>query len=278
MKTQKNKIAAITIVIFFILSTISSLAHYANKNAHTPPYTIPTFAYISVQPNPVGIGQQASLNFWIDQVPPTANQAWGDRWGNFTVKVTQPDGTIENLGPFTSDAAGGAHAWYVPSKIGNYTFVFTFGGQTLAGNNLAPGFTKASYPNIGDYYAPSTSVSYVLNVGQEPSPHSAEQSASNRLLATPNILKQLSMVPDQRKLAWRRHRRKRRMHIQFYLKLRSILYSAKHCPHSLDKGIRTWRTHRRRIRRQHGGQHDDVNFTVRMQVRRNSHQRSTLLH
>ena len=98
MQTQKNKIAAITIVIFFILSTISSLALMPASNAHTPPYTIPTFAYISVQPNPVGIGQQASLNFWIDQVPPTANQAWGDRWGNFTVKVTQPDGTIRKLG------------------------------------------------------------------------------------------------------------------------------------------------------------------------------------
>jgi len=167
---QKNKIAAITLVIFFLVSTISLIALIPTSNAHTPPYTIPTFAYISVQPNPVGVGQQASLNFWIDQVPTTANQAWGDRWGNFTVKVTHPDGTIENLGPFTSDAAGGGHTWYTPSTIGNYTFVFTFGGQTLAGNNLAPGFTKASYPNIGDYYAPSTSVPYVLSVGQEPSP------------------------------------------------------------------------------------------------------------
>ena len=96
MQKLKNKIAAIAIAIFFILSMIASLT--LTTNAHTPPYTIPTFAYISVQPNPVGIGQQASLNFWIDQVPPTANQAWGDRWGNFTVKVTQPDGTIENLG------------------------------------------------------------------------------------------------------------------------------------------------------------------------------------
>jgi hypothetical protein len=170
MKNLKNKIAAIAIATSFIISMIASLALIPAINAHTPPFTIPTFAYISVQPNPVGLGQQASLNFWIDQVPTTANQAWGDRWGNFTVKVTHPDGTIENLGPFTSDAAGGAHAWYTPSKLGNYTFVFTFGGQKLAGNNLAPGFTAASYPNIGDYYAPSTSVAYVLNVQQEPSP------------------------------------------------------------------------------------------------------------
>jgi hypothetical protein len=170
MQKIKNKIAAITIMIFFILSTISSVTLIPTSKAHTPPYTIPTFAYVSVQPNPVGAGQQASLNFWIDQVPPTANQAWGDRWGNYTVKVTHPDGTTENLGPFTSDAAGGAHTWYTPSTIGAYTFVFSFGGQKLAGNNLAPGFTAASYPNIGDNYAPSTSASYVLNVAQELSP------------------------------------------------------------------------------------------------------------
>src|SRR5665647_2700528 len=102
MQKIKNKIATITIVIFFIISTMSSMAFMQTSNAHTPPFTIPNFAYISVQPNPVGIGQQASLNFLMDQVPPTANQAWRDRWGNYTVKVTHPDGTIENLGPYTS--------------------------------------------------------------------------------------------------------------------------------------------------------------------------------
>jgi hypothetical protein len=170
MQKLKNKIAAITIAIFFILSMTSSMMLVPTANAHHPPFTIPTYAYISVQPNPAGVGQQASLNFWIDQVPPTANQAWGDRWGNYTVKVTHPDGTTETLGPFTSDAAGGAHAYYTPSTIGNYTFQFFFGGQTLTGYNLAPGFTAASYPNIGDYYSPSNSSPYVLTVQQNQSP------------------------------------------------------------------------------------------------------------
>jgi hypothetical protein len=160
---------AIMIAAILTISMGTSMMLAPNANAHTPPFTIPTYAYVSVQPNPAGIGQQTSLNFWLDQVPPTANQAWGDRWGNYTVKVTHPDGTTETLGPFTSDAAGGGHTYYTPSTLGNYTFQFFFGGQTLAGNNLAPGFTKASYPNIGDYYAPSTSVPYVLTVQQDPS-------------------------------------------------------------------------------------------------------------
>jgi len=170
MLKLKDKIAAITIAIFFVLSMAACMTTIPITDAHNPPFTIPTFAYISVQPNPCGIGQMASVNFWIDQVPPTANQAWGDRWQNYMVKVTKPDGTTESLGPFISDAAGGGHTYYTPSSLGNYTFVFSFPGQTLAGYNLAPGFTNASYPNVGDYYSPSTSVPYVLTVQQEPSP------------------------------------------------------------------------------------------------------------
>lgn len=167
MQTNK-KVVTIALAVLLVLSMAAPMI--SMTTAHNPPFTIPTFAYISVQPNPCGVGQAASLNFWIDQVPPTANQAWGDRWGNFTVKVTHPDGTVENLGPFTSDAAGGAFTWYTPNSVGNYTFVFTFGGQTLAGNNLTPGYAASRYPNIGDYYAPSTSAPYVLNVQDEASP------------------------------------------------------------------------------------------------------------
>jgi hypothetical protein len=170
MKIAKNKTLAIAIATFFMLSLAASVSTNLTTGAHTPPFTIPTYAYVSVQPNPVGVGQAASVNFWIDKVPPTANQAWGDRWENYMVKVTHPDGTVENLGPFESDAAGGAHTWYTPSTIGNYTFVFSFPGQTLAGYNLGPGFTNASYPNVGDYYAPSTSPTYVLTVQEEASP------------------------------------------------------------------------------------------------------------
>lgn len=169
MQKNKTKGLGIAVIICLLLSLTASAMIYTAVG-HKPPFQIPTFAYISVQPNPCGVGQAASLNFWIDQVPPTANQAWGDRWGNFTVKVTHPDGTTENLGPYTSDAAGGAFTWYTPDKVGNYTFVFTFGGQTLAGVNLTPGYAASRYPNIGDYYQPSTSAPYVLTVKDEASP------------------------------------------------------------------------------------------------------------
>ena len=119
-------------------------------------------------PNPVGVGQTAYIGFWLDKVPPTAYQEYGDRWHNFTVTVTKPDGTTQTLGPFTSDAAGGSATTYVPTQLGNYTFVFNFPGETLAGANPSPlvGTQNAIY--VGDYFAPSKSPQMSLTVQQEP--------------------------------------------------------------------------------------------------------------
>lgn len=69
---------------------------------------------------------------WIDKVPPSAaGIAGGDLWGGFTITVTAPDGTTQKLGRFISDNAGGAPTTFVPTQLGNYTFVFNFPGMTL---------------------------------------------------------------------------------------------------------------------------------------------------
>jgi len=162
MQIAKNKTIAIAILL--MLSMTASMTLLPSANAHTPPWQIPTFAFINVAPNPAGVGQTVTVGFWIQVPPPTAQAQFGDRWAGFTVKVTKPDGTTETLGPFTSDATGGTSTRYTPSQLGNYTFVFSFPGQTLAGNNLPPGATN---PMIGDYYEPSTAKT-TLTVQQEP--------------------------------------------------------------------------------------------------------------
>jgi hypothetical protein len=169
MNKLKSKSMAISIAIFFILSMTASTMQIPSGNAHTPPFQIQTYAFISAQPNPVGVGQSVSLNFWIDKVPPTANGPFGDRWQNYTVQVTFPNGTTQNLGPYTSDDAGGGYTYFTPAQIGNYTFVFSFPGQKLAGANPAPQGT-VSPASVGDYYQPSNSSPYVLTVQQTPSP------------------------------------------------------------------------------------------------------------
>ncbi|HMK94100.1 MAG TPA: PQQ-binding-like beta-propeller repeat protein [Candidatus Limnocylindrales bacterium] len=168
MKIPKNKIAAISIVIFFALSMTASMMLIPNASAHRPAWDIPTQAYVQVAPNPVGIGQQVTVHMWLQEPPPTASSQYGDRWQNFKVIVTKPDGTTETLGPFTSDDTGGTSTYFTPSATGNYTFFFSFPGQTLAGNNPPPpyGFSAAIAAFIGDYYEPSNA-STTITVQQQ---------------------------------------------------------------------------------------------------------------
>ncbi len=142
---------------------------------HTPPpLSIPTWAFLSVTPNPVGVGQAVYVNFWLDKAPPTAAGAYGDRWQDFKVTVTKPDGTKQDipLGSHSaSDAVGGSYISYTPSAAGKYTFVFSFPGQTMKGANPNPVSGTASAIFVGDYFEPSTSTPVTITVQQDPIPY-----------------------------------------------------------------------------------------------------------
>jgi hypothetical protein len=166
MQKPQNKTMAIMIATLLIISMSASTMTIPNTKAHSPPWNIPTYAYINVAPDPCGIGQTLTIGFWLDIVPPTASAALGDRWHNYKITVTHPDGTTETLGPFSSDDTGGTYTLYTPTQLGNYSFVFSFPGQTLTGENgVAP-----SNANIGDYYQPSTSPTEIVTVQQDPVP------------------------------------------------------------------------------------------------------------
>ncbi len=169
MSTSK-KVTTIALILTFALTSV--LAIVPTTHAHDPPWTITTYAYCNVAPNPAGLGQTVTVGFWLQVPPPTASGALGDRWHNLKVTVTKPDGSSEVLGPFSSDATGGTFTTYTPSALGNYTFVFSFPGQNLTNENPAPPLYPGQPPNefIGDYFAPSTSQPAKLTVQQEAIP------------------------------------------------------------------------------------------------------------
>jgi hypothetical protein len=68
MKMLKNKIIAITISIFFMLSMTASMMLIPNADAHSPPWSIPTYAYMVAEPNPIGVGQTIQVYMWLDEV------------------------------------------------------------------------------------------------------------------------------------------------------------------------------------------------------------------
>ena len=158
MNTTKNKIAAVIIATFFILSIIAS-ASITTTQAHTPPWTVQTYAYVTAAPSPWGLGSAnpVLIVFWINDIPPTAAGTTGDRWLDMTIDVTDPSNTTTHFGPFQSDPVGGAYMAYTPSEIGTYSVLFTFPTQnaTLAGgtNVVASGTPSAL---VNDTYLGST--------------------------------------------------------------------------------------------------------------------------
>ncbi len=129
-------------------------------SASNPPLTIPTWTYVAVSNNPIGVNQQQTIIFWTNCYPPTAVGKSGDRW-TFTVEVSKPDGTKDNLGPFISDPVGSLWCYYKPTAIGSYSVVAKFAGKKIDGspNGYAPGYNPFSfgYSSINDTYLASTS-------------------------------------------------------------------------------------------------------------------------
>jgi hypothetical protein len=171
MQKPKNKTLAILVATILAISMTASVILVPETSAHTPAWQIPTYMFVSVAPNPIGVGQTVNVNLWCNAPPPTASAQYGDRWTNLTLVITKPDGTTQKLGPFTSDATGGTVTTFTPDAIGNYTFQSFFGGEVLPGlNNPVPG-TISNNAFVNDTFLPSSSSKFVLTVQQDPIPY-----------------------------------------------------------------------------------------------------------
>jgi hypothetical protein len=137
-KTQK-RILSVILTLAFVTAFVAALPI---TSAHTPAWQIPTYAFMSVTPNPVGVNQRIDIVMWISNVIPTASGAFGDRWQGFKITITKPDGSTATLGPFTSDPISSGYTSYTPDQAGTYKFVFSYPGQVLTGlptqNGLRP--------------------------------------------------------------------------------------------------------------------------------------------
>jgi len=140
-----NKTAAITFSILMIVVMGASMLAVHAQTAGS--ITVPTIAFCNVAPNPCGVGQTVTVDFWL-AVPLFSEQDAT----NMTVYVTTPAGVKSSLGTFTTDTTGGTYTTYVPSTVGNYTFQLVYGGQ-----QYLP-------PNQIYYNAPSTSAPETLVV------------------------------------------------------------------------------------------------------------------
>ena len=112
----------------------------------TPFTTIYTLAYMSITPNPIGIGQQVLVNVWVSPGMPN----WVYMQG-LKVTIQAPDGTTQVIGPFNS-YLGDATAWfqYKVDQVGTWRFKFESAGTYMPPGQYVPnpGTFPQQNPNI----------------------------------------------------------------------------------------------------------------------------------
>ncbi len=183
MQFAESKTATIAIAIFLMLSMTASIILLPTTSAHTPAWQIPTYAYITAGPTPIGVGQQAHVYMWLDPVYGAAGggtaaigtnastasaslSANSYRFQNFKLTITAPDGTVSTQTfAIISDPTSSTYIKFTPTQVGTYTFNFTYPGQAYGANGN--GYEKSSL--INDTYLAS-SASTTLTVQQEPIP------------------------------------------------------------------------------------------------------------
>ena len=128
---NKNTVTLSLILVMTITIIAGPLAGIITVNAAD----VDTYAYLSVNPNPVGVGDNVVVGMSVQPLQPASY----DFYQGYTVKITKPDGTTENKGPFTSDATGSTWFNYQPSQVGTYSLEFSYPGQTMSnGDNYKP--------------------------------------------------------------------------------------------------------------------------------------------
>lgn len=183
MQFAKNKTAAISIAMLLIISIGASMTLIQSASAHTPAWQIPTYAYVTAEPNPVGVGQTINIYMWLDPVYGTAGGATpvagtnastasvslisnNYRFQNYQLKITLPDGTTNSTTiPVITDTTSATYYAFTPTMAGTYNITFNYPGQAYGANGN--GYSGSSL--INDTYLPSSATT-TLVVQQEPIP------------------------------------------------------------------------------------------------------------
>ena len=99
-------------------------------SAHDPPFTIPSYAYLVVSPDLVGLGQDVAIMMWIDYPLPGAVIGNDIRRHDYKLTITDPDNSEEVMTwDVIQDTTGVQYLKYTPSQTGTYTLLFEYPQQ-----------------------------------------------------------------------------------------------------------------------------------------------------
>jgi hypothetical protein len=172
MLKLRNRTKATTVITLFLMFAIAiSLIALPAANAHDPPWEVETWAYISVAPNPVGVGQKVYVNMWVDMPLPGASVFNDVRRHNYELTITKPDDTVEKHTFNLADTTGVQYYVFVPDQTGVYSFVFHYPEQVYTWNRAnTPDLSGSNAAFENDTFKEATSKTVQLTVQEEPIP------------------------------------------------------------------------------------------------------------
>ncbi len=126
-----------------------------------------SYAFLSVEPNPVGVGQTTYVAMWVDFPMPGATEANAIRRHDYKLVITAPDGSTETkTWDVVWDTTGVQSTSFTPDQAGNYTFYFEYPKQNYTWTTPYAGY--GVYVNWAGTWFLADNATATLTVQEEP--------------------------------------------------------------------------------------------------------------
>ncbi|MCW3983345.1 MAG: PQQ-binding-like beta-propeller repeat protein [Candidatus Bathyarchaeota archaeon] len=156
----KQKSIPLIIATILMVSMVISIVPSPLANAQSSG-EFATYAYISVAPNPIGVGQTTYISVWVDVPLPSATEANDVRRHNYKLTITAPDNTTEvKTWNIIWDTTGVEFTSFTPTQLGTYTLKFEYPGQTYTWGSISAAWNNTKFL--------ASSASTTLTVQEEP--------------------------------------------------------------------------------------------------------------
>ncbi|HLC00416.1 MAG TPA: PQQ-binding-like beta-propeller repeat protein [Candidatus Bathyarchaeia archaeon] len=166
MNSFKQKLTIAITSILALSITLSLFALPLANAQRNPGFIIPTYAYINVAPNPVGVGQKVDILIWVDKprVQATLGNAYRMHRYNLTILDSSNAVVLSQYWEDIIDPTSSQYYAWTPTAVGNYTLLYNF-----------LGFYAGNYPSAAqesnDTYLPSSArTTLIVQEEQLPSP------------------------------------------------------------------------------------------------------------
>jgi hypothetical protein len=124
-----RKSVNITIAVVLLLAMAASIVAVQPSTAQTSGQ-MSSFAYLIIEPNPVGVGQTTYVAMILDVPLPSASEANDIRRHDYKLTITAPDGTqTVKTWARVADTTGAQSTSFTPTMVGTYNFTFTYPDQ-----------------------------------------------------------------------------------------------------------------------------------------------------